>query len=1734
MENKKTWRGLPFLSSSTSTSIGNPGEGKHRSEIIAFGAQSKWSLDSSSIVIALDSRSPTWEIGGEEVVQGNLLSFGYHSIVSADVPSAVPPGTANFYFRDAILPEGILPAMIGSKNKFVRMKVRRLSAPIKANTGSQIYNSVGLQYKSAANIPSPIFIPNNLESTELSSGSGEWKIFEWNLAYPMIANTVTMGIESYTKTIDNNTDINLWTNTVVRGMRFLFDAYRSSERFSYVWKPKRLISPAMAIKEFPSSTGQELWPAPSGNKKIVRLTANVSYSRGTTVVTNESASPVHVDMPQVATELFGGDITALFNYVQENLVYVFGNPLASDIRLTTDGRSSGGFATLPQTNHFLDPPGIDIIVYYKKTDGTRSTIRHDFSGTLPGVADTLWDSLANDVLPIRLTFSSMGTLGSANWASNWNGEKWRSGDAVELDFTKLIGMSGVDEIDSIEAIVVSKKNHQQEIGNPNNRNILYVDSVALHLSDGTEVRIPASEAIYQTKWFGTLSGHIDPGLNINHTGSYVAMPYTGDLVFPGGQSFDGFMMDETSNYKLATTRGLTSHSGPLKLVPGLTDDYKVIDMATPRRSWIHSQDELFPWSDPVPDPQNPGGFQVVSDSIDAGLRDLLLLTQNTAFDFDYTDGPGGSPLVLFRPNLELLEGERIHGPKAAHLAADSNFHLTILDHDDIRNTNTQSYSLWYKPTSERVGKYYPGLASASTTMAEAARIITRDRSEFWSLAAHHGKNWMPAAYSTFNKNPDDYIIHNSTVSEPSTTLANKHYLNYNSDNRIESLTVNTSFGLFGNSSLEATSKNETADAAQPLWSNAPFTLGPRRVGHRANYDSYFNPDVIRIPKGKRWIISYYAYTDGPGGGSQLVLHGKDSENPASKVCKAMATTSSAHTGIPGSSGTITTPGTWQRFSAVADLSVDSIMTGADGYGGSLTYGNIGRHETKRNEVDSLSIRLDVDTAANTVLFDGIMLEQQPDTGITTPSDFVAPSEYLDLYFSGISNTINGGSASDTHALDYLLTSSVANQISSFTAGGLKLDAWNYIALTFDYDTSNTSIYVYNVDDGLTYANTFELPSSYTANVGAAPNWPTSASVYPGTEGRGVALAGGVESANAVGGLISSADTLSALGTYDNIKYCARTLSYDEINDAFYTRDEYVTGPTYEIDWVEVSNDPFEDALANKRISDTTVDMAGHQPEIEVFVPPYTLYVANSTYTLDNDSGQQGTGTIYKVTSNTQDFHTVEVTPYAQSTFILAETDSSHLIGPVHMVADKADNLFALYYEGTSGAAEPNYGQSCHIYQFTADCNTYNISHSTHVKVYSGNRTSIPVASPGQYNSQLNVLEDSYDPYGQNGFDLDESTGALYLGSPNSYRSESSNSGIRSSSLNDPYNQTGNIIKIIPSTLGYEKSSVIEIANSITTGHSCRVSKVFSGPENSVFYIYEDTNFYPPRKNLNQLIHTGIDNIYKNIEVMGTNSSVPYTVNANTVSSLSNGVGDVKAMVFGLDGSLYVSRAALRTEYGGGNDLPFGENLGWIFRIVPDERGSYAVEDSEITIIAENVGVVNSLDVSDINNIFAFSSSNNVTYDANTISTPIYHLTPNTVPGLYQSFVVMEGASVSASNTGTVMRPSSENTNFDGLNLSGAPLSGTILASSRKTMNVYSSDGASTDTDYLYEGALWIKSVYSNTVIRITPDANGSYSSASANVHGIMGTGYLSDGSWSSISNNGEGFMSPIALKKVWR
>ena len=79
MENKKTWRGLPFLSSSTSTSIGNPGEGKHRSEIIAFGAQSKWSLDSSSIVIALDSRSPTWEIGGEEVVQGNLLWLSFDS-----------------------------------------------------------------------------------------------------------------------------------------------------------------------------------------------------------------------------------------------------------------------------------------------------------------------------------------------------------------------------------------------------------------------------------------------------------------------------------------------------------------------------------------------------------------------------------------------------------------------------------------------------------------------------------------------------------------------------------------------------------------------------------------------------------------------------------------------------------------------------------------------------------------------------------------------------------------------------------------------------------------------------------------------------------------------------------------------------------------------------------------------------------------------------------------------------------------------------------------------------------------------------------------------------------------------------------------------------------------------------------------------------------------------------------------------------------------------------------------------------------------------------------------------------------------------------------------------------------------------------------------------------------------------------------------------------------------------
>ena len=279
-------------------------------------------------------------------------------------------------------------------------------------------------------------------------------------------------------------------------------------------------------------------------------------------------------------------------------------------------------------------------------------------------------------------------------------------------------------------------------------------------------------------------------------------------------------------------------------------------------------------------------------------------------------------------------------------------------------------------------------------------------------------------------------------------------------------------------------------------------------------------------------------------------------------------------------------------------------------------------------------------------------------------------------------------------------------------------------------------------------------------------------------------------------------------------------------------------------------------------------------------------------------------------------------------------------------------------------------------------------------------------------------------------------------------------------------------------------------------------------------------------------------LYKNIEVLGTDPNATYAINANTISSIfsTNGVGDVKAMAMDRNGILYVSRSALKTEKNFDASLDLGEDLGWIFKIVPDSMGSYSVQDTMINIIAENVGIVNSIDTSSVNDIFLFSSSNSVTYGANTISTPIYHLTPNTIiSGTYDIFVIMEGASDLVSNTGTTMNPSSENINFNGLLNSAAPFSGTLLASPRIISNVYSdSVGATTDTKHLYEGALWIRSVYSNTVIRITPDANGVYSSVSANVHGIMGTGYLTNGSAAKVQNNGEGMMAPIALKKVWR
>lgn len=124
-------------------------------------------------------------------------------------------------------------------------------------------------------------------------------------------------------------------------------------------------------------------------------------------------------------------------------------------------------------------------------------------------------------------------------------------------------------------------------------------------------------------------------------------------------------------------------------------------------------------------------------------------------------------------------------------------------------------------------------------------------------------------------------------------------------------------------------------------------------------------------------------------------------------------------------------------------------------------------------------------------------------------------------------------------------------------GILKLNTWNMIAITLDYNDQGAgrgvgNVYVFNTDDGLVVANGFTFSVTKDANTTLPTGWEVtpSAPLYEYlAQGRAVVLGENCESAN--GDTFSGESDLAAQGQYDEVRYYDKALSWNQIEHLFY-------------------------------------------------------------------------------------------------------------------------------------------------------------------------------------------------------------------------------------------------------------------------------------------------------------------------------------------------------------------------------------------------------------------------------------------------------------------------------------------------------------------------------------------------------------------------------------------------------
>ena len=270
-----------------------------------------------------------------------------------------------------------------------------------------------------------------------------------------------------------------------------------------------------------------------------------------------------------------------------------------------------------------------------------------------------------------------------------------------------------------------------------------------------------------------------------------------------------------------------------------------------------------------------------------------------------------------------------------------------------------------------------------------------------TLAASVGTNRLPRGYSTFDVPLSDYIIGDFTNDNDTIPYPLRPH-GAQADGPAHSAVINTTSGYIGTSSLQASANNDG-------W--VDFANGGIFYRHPYNNTRF----AIDIPRGKKWIFSYYTKTNNSiTTADRAFVFMRDKDSPSANGSS-----------VTGGSGIFSANNTWERrwFSfdlsnTTHDVSDYQVVTGSEtGRGISSTdNGTVTDHNHGPDKlitgttpyaanVNSIILRVDaLETGSTepdegvTVWYDGLQLEESIG-GRLTPGPFQEPSNSKDSDFS---------------------------------------------------------------------------------------------------------------------------------------------------------------------------------------------------------------------------------------------------------------------------------------------------------------------------------------------------------------------------------------------------------------------------------------------------------------------------------------------------------------------------------------------------------------------------------------------------------------------------------------------------------------------------------------------------------------------------------------------------------------